>query len=256
MKLVDRVQWHDEVIEAPPVKLDDSSRIVPADTELTLIGVRHHTDGGQPDYVADMLQRHDILILEQPAWTKQRLRRMQEVSRGSHVAFKETTSALTAKSLDPGPHEWIMSVYKQLYGTGVRFAFTDYPQGHPEARALHFALTGPRGDSPEFYPLYRRRELFMAKDMASSIQEMRKYLKGFAEKKPLRAVAILGAAHYAIGEALARSAVAQDVGSFTVRTLFEESTSMLTSEIESPASLARIRAFTVNYQNWLRTPEG
>lgn len=255
MRLLESIPWQAEVIDAPPVRLGYESIDVPADLDVTYIGVLHHMIGGIPDYMRGALEEADVLVQEAPGWSRKFARQLQEVANGSYTALKQSIEeAEEHRQHNPGVGEWNEFYFRQLYDSGVRVVLADYPKEHPkveeERRLLNGGLVKDRGAA---HNIFAQRDKYMLTSMVEKIHELRSKVPDIQAKSPLRVLMLFGAAHYAVHDALAAAAEEKDIASFSSRLLFQESADLVV-DFGPPELQALSRQLATEYQNWLRTP--
>jgi hypothetical protein len=273
MPLVESLPVLDEIIDAPPVKLEYGHLAIPQDVDFTFIGVEHDYRFGEPDYAEAVLKGADVFFYELMGWTPELQKRLQRIAGGDWNSRNKQRDidSLSAQSSDEQvafQAQWDMALHAALYMSGVRVELPDYPHNHRGFNPDDYLIIGdshqdndPTRDIDTFR-LWQRREQFNLDSICSSIAAIREGRSKLVSKSPLKVVAVYGWLHNSISDALVAAAAAQGIDSFKAQSMYQAvDLARIEQYFEADGAAvlredyAAINLFSVNYCNWLRTPD-
>lgn len=277
MSLVERLPFHEEIVDAPPIKLDLSDVAIPEQVELTFVGGMHDARFSKLDFLESALSESDILAMEMCGWSEATAKTVRSVAKGSYkdlqkLVAREQEFAKTARSgydTNTGQAAWNEKYYRAIYGakspsaTPLRIMTPDYPANHSKmntgiyAKSLgRFSLAALRHLEPSEQDLEAMadREIFIAQSVCKAIADVRKNDPRLKNKTPLRVIMPYGTMHYAVAEALAFQANESGVDSFKTNILFEpmENLNGGLKDAEFQDAYSQTYNGIPVYQNWLR----
>ncbi len=89
MNLVTHLPLLEAVKDVPPIKLINSGLAVPEDVDLTFIGIEHHDEAGDPDYLKEVLVNNDVYVPEFVGWDLALKRRLNRIAKGDYKSFEK-----------------------------------------------------------------------------------------------------------------------------------------------------------------------